>query len=226
MTYDRQAYGDLPHVMAIIAHPITSTQSVTRSLFEHALTVISERATVDVCDLYAEGFSPLLTPAERMAYEDPHSLSPDLIGYRDRLLRADAIIMAYPTWVGGPPAILKALFERLFKPGVTFTIDDHRRFQSLPTFHHIRSALIMNPHGGSFLSAQWMGAYGRKFGTRELRASIGPQLRVRYNGFYRIDRLTSTEMARYEARVAQSARFLMASLLASALLAPVKSSSL
>src|SRR5271163_4296172 len=45
-----------------------------------------------------------------------------IAGYADRLLAAEALVLIYPVWNEGFPAILKGFFDRVFIPGVSFTI--------------------------------------------------------------------------------------------------------
>lgn len=189
-----------PRLLAIVAHPLPASESFTRALFDQAILDLAPSCDIDLCPLYEEGFSPLLSVDERRAYEDPDFLAPSLMAYRERLLAAHGLLLAYPTWVGGPPAILKGLFERLFKPGVTFLLSGRTGFTTLPTFQNLREALVFNPYGGGRTGAAFMGHYSRKFATREMRISLGLQLKVRYEPFYHTDRLTPARRAAYEGR--------------------------
>jgi hypothetical protein len=45
-----------------------------------------------------------------------------IAAYADRLLAAEALVLVYPVWNEGFPAILKGLFYRVFIPGVSFKI--------------------------------------------------------------------------------------------------------
>ncbi|HEX7532238.1 MAG TPA: NAD(P)H-dependent oxidoreductase, partial [Methyloceanibacter sp.] len=42
--------------------------------------------------------------------------------FANRLLAAEALVLIYPVWNEGFPAILKGFFDRVFIPGVSFTI--------------------------------------------------------------------------------------------------------
>src|SRR6201999_3003352 len=79
---------------------------------------------VDDCDLYAEGFDPILTAAERRDYNTDH---PDLSAVADhvaRLQSAEAVVVCFPTWWYGMPAILKGYFDRVWATGVAFTLPE------------------------------------------------------------------------------------------------------
>jgi NAD(P)H dehydrogenase (quinone) len=67
--------------------------------------------TVEVCDLYAEGFVPTMSADERGRY---YGDSPNLQGIEDyisALQRAEALLLVYPTWWFGLPAMLKGGFD-------------------------------------------------------------------------------------------------------------------
>jgi NAD(P)H dehydrogenase (quinone) len=40
-------------------------------------------------------------------------------GYVDRVLAAQALVLVFPVWNFGFPAILKGFFDRVFLPGVS-----------------------------------------------------------------------------------------------------------
>ena len=79
---------------------------------------------MDDCDLYAEGFNPVMSREERLGYHDVPANRAPLQGYIDRLHRAEAIVFCFPTWCFGLPAMLKGWFDRLLMPGVAFDLSD------------------------------------------------------------------------------------------------------
>jgi NAD(P)H dehydrogenase (quinone) len=66
----------------------------------------------------------VLTEAERRGY---HEVGPNLEPVRDyveRLRAAEALVMVFPVWNFGYPAILKGFLDRVFLPGVSFRLED------------------------------------------------------------------------------------------------------
>jgi NAD(P)H dehydrogenase (quinone) len=110
-------------VLVLFAHPLSD--SFAASL--HRVVVAQLRRgghEVDDCDLYAEGFDPVLSAAERRAYNTP---SPDLSGVAEhvaRLRAADALVLCFPTWWYGMPAILKGYFDRVWANTVAFRLQE------------------------------------------------------------------------------------------------------
>jgi NAD(P)H dehydrogenase (quinone) len=78
---------------------------------------------IDDCDLYAEGFNAVMSEQERKQYHDVGLNRAPVSAYADRLLEAEALILVYPVWNEGFPAILKGFFDRVFIPGVSFTVE-------------------------------------------------------------------------------------------------------
>ena len=57
-----------------------------------------------------------------MQYQDINLNRGPIAAYADRLLAAEALILIYPVWNEGFRAILKGFFDRVFIPGVSFTV--------------------------------------------------------------------------------------------------------
>ena len=67
---------------------------------------------IDLLDLYAEGFDPVLSAQLRRDYHDPERNRRNNQAYVDRLMTADALVVQFPTWSFGPPAMLNLLVSR------------------------------------------------------------------------------------------------------------------
>ena len=110
-------------VLVVYAHPLSDSFAAgLRNTIVKQLRAAGH--DVDVCDLYAEGFDPVLTPAERRAYNTAH---PDLSAIEPhvaRLRAAEALVVCFPTWWYGMPAMLKGWFDRVWVTGVAFTLPE------------------------------------------------------------------------------------------------------
>jgi NAD(P)H dehydrogenase (quinone) len=76
---------------------------------------------VDDLDLYAERFEPVLTLTEREGYFEVGANLSSVERYVERLCAAEALVLCFPTWWYGMPAILKGWFDRVWLPGVAFS---------------------------------------------------------------------------------------------------------
>ncbi len=116
-------------VVVLVAHP-------RKGSFNHALTdrvvaALSRRGLrVNLHDLYAEGFDPVLRAEE--AYTSGQtaeevlaaSNDPLLAVHRQELSAASALVVVHPNWWGKPPAILAGWMDRVLVPGVAYRLDD------------------------------------------------------------------------------------------------------
>jgi len=111
-------------VVIIVAHPETNHErSHTRYGFEHARTILASTGVEhDVIDLYKDRFDPVMRrePTKRHLEQ--------LERYRSLIDAADRLLILYPVWWNGPPAILKGFFDCILTPGWAY----HYRTTSIP----------------------------------------------------------------------------------------------
>jgi len=121
-----QEWTQVQHLL-ILGHPDPNS-------FNHAVAARyvevaqSNYQTVEVRDLYAMGFDPLLKDIER-PQRRPGISSPDVRHEIDLIERSDVITFVYPLWFGTPPAIVKGYIDRVF--GAEFLLADLKREQRL-----------------------------------------------------------------------------------------------
>jgi len=111
----------MKRALVLFAHPCA--ESFSAALHKTTIEALSTSGwKVDDCDLNAEGFSPVLTEAERRGYHDEPSNIAPVADYVERLRNADALVLVFPVWNFGYPAILKGFLDRVFLPGVSFKL--------------------------------------------------------------------------------------------------------
>ncbi|MGZ8177445.1 NAD(P)H-dependent oxidoreductase [Williamsia sp. SKLECPSW1] len=119
----------------LYAHPVTPSFNAT--LRDAVIDRLTDRSwAIDLDDLHAIGWDPVLamrdiadapgnTLSERQrAATINGSLLDDVTDQQARLLRADLIIVQFPLWWYGMPAILKGWFDRVYTNGFAFGIRD------------------------------------------------------------------------------------------------------
>src|SRR5690606_35071691 len=104
---------------------------------------------------------------ERRGYHDLAANRRGLESYVDRLQRAEAMVLQFPTWCYGAPAMLKGFLDRLFMPGVAFDLGDPARVR--PLLGNIRVVAGVVTYGRPRLAAWYMGDPPRKLVTRYVR---------------------------------------------------------
>ncbi len=186
-------------VFVLYAHPVeTSFVSALHTRVVETLRLKGH--DVDDCDLYAEGFNPVLSRSERMGYHDlEHNRGP-VDSYVQRVLDAEAMVMVHPVWNFGYPAMLKGFFDRVFLPGVSFRMQDGK---VRPCLHNIRKLVTVTTYGGSRVRALLAGDPPRKVTSRVLRVTIKPGAPVSYLAHYDMNRSTPETRATFLARVTE-----------------------
>jgi putative NADPH-quinone reductase len=187
-------------VLYLYCHPVA--ESFHGALRAVALAGLARAGhEVDLCDLYGEGFNPVLDGSERRSYHDLAHNRRGLEGYIDRLQRAEALLVQFPTWCFGPPAMLKGYLDRLILPGVAFDLSDPARVR--PTLTNIKKLAGVVTYGRPRLAAWHMGDPPRKLITRYLRWFIAPGAPVGYHALYSLNVATDAQRRAFLERVEQ-----------------------
>ena len=72
--------------------------------------------TVEVADLYREGFDPVMSLRDLQQF-DGVPMPPDVLAEQARIENADALCLIYPTWWYGMPAMMKGWLDRVWSAG-------------------------------------------------------------------------------------------------------------
>ncbi len=108
-------------VLVLFAHPVET--SFAAALHTKVVEVLRAKGhEVDDCDLNAEGFDPVMSRQDRIDYHNLAVNRRNVAPYVDRLLAAEALVFSFPVWNMGFPAILKGFVDKVFLPGVSFTL--------------------------------------------------------------------------------------------------------
>jgi NAD(P)H dehydrogenase (quinone) len=152
------------NILVVYAHH--EPGSFTSAMKNLAVEVLSrQRHTVNVSDLYGEGFNPVAqkwdfvtTTGGHFNYmlEQKHAanldlaFSPDILGEIQKIKAADIILFATPLWWSGVPAILKGWFDRVLAMGVAW---DTNKFYEKGLLRGKQAMLIISAgHPASYYS--------------------------------------------------------------------------
>jgi NAD(P)H dehydrogenase (quinone) len=187
-------------VLMLVAHPCAD--SFTHACADAAQTGLTRGGhAVDRVDLYAERFRTALSREERLAYEtDDPILDPQVADHAERLKQADALLVVYPTWWSGLPAILKGWFERVMVPGVGFHFDPATN-NVKPGLSHLRRIMGISIYGSPRLHAYFVNDNGRRILTRALRMSCGWRTRPKWLAMYSMDTSTDAERSAFLTKI-------------------------
>ena len=115
-------------------------------------------------DLYADDFEPAMSADERQTHKDA-GIDPALERYADDLRWAQALVLVYPTWWSGQPAMLKGWIDRVWVAGVAWELPSGKDVIR-PLLTNVRRIVVVTSHGSSKLINALEGEAGKRTMTR------------------------------------------------------------
>jgi NAD(P)H dehydrogenase (quinone) len=186
----------MTRALVVFAHPCP--ESFSASLHRVVVDKLTARGwDVDDCDLNAEGFNPVLSEAERRGYHDVGPNLAPVAEYVERLRAAQALVLVFPVWNFGYPAILKGFFDRVFLPGVSFRLEDGK---VKPNLTHIRKLAAVTTYGGTRMRAILAGDPPRHVVKRAVWHVTRPDT-MKYLALYDMNRASDSARAAFLGRV-------------------------
>jgi putative NADPH-quinone reductase len=189
--------------LVVVAHPLSDSlcYSMARSAIE---TLTAGGHDVQIEDLYQSGFAPALTPNERQSYYSPVFDSAAVQSQVARLLSAEALVLVFPTWWFGFPAILKGWFDRVWAPGVAY---DHATDLGpiKPRLHNLKRTLAVTSLGSPWwVDRLLLRQPVKRVLKTALLGTCAPSCRFEMLSLYKAERLTPPQVqlfASFENRV-------------------------
>ncbi|MBP9054321.1 MAG: NAD(P)H-dependent oxidoreductase [Ilumatobacteraceae bacterium] len=189
-------------VHLVYCHP--SETSFTAAVRDRALAGLHAAGhDVRVSDLYADGFVPELSAWERTNHLAPPETKPDIAEYAANLRWCEALVLVYPTWWAGQPAMLKGWIDRVWVAGVAYELPEGAN-RIRPRLHNIRRIVAITTHGSTKFVNALEGEGGKRIVTRSLRVLCSKRARTTWIALYNIDRSTDARRAAHLARVEQA----------------------
>jgi putative NADPH-quinone reductase len=155
---------------------------------------------VDVVDLVAERFPPVMSSADRRAYfTDEPLVCPQAAASADLIRGADALVLVYPTTMSTVTPGIKGWIERTFVPGVAFTIGD--RTGAKRGMSNIRRLVGVATYDDSRWDVVRHGDNGRRLIQRNVRLCGGLRTRSSWLAMYDVANATDADRTSFLARV-------------------------
>ena len=191
-------------VLVVYAHPVEN--SFQAALHRRVVTTLIDAGhDVDDCDLYAEGFQPVLSRQERRVYHDADANRGFARSDIERLLGCQGLVLVFPAWWFGMPAILKGYFDRVWLPGVAFALAGGR---ARPLLHEIGRFAVVTTYGSPWWLIKLMGDPSRRVLMRGIRRLLSPSVRTLWLAKYNMDFADQTSCNRFLTKVEQRMRSL------------------
>jgi NAD(P)H dehydrogenase (quinone) len=188
-------------VLILYANPVASSFGAT--LHQQVIRALRSRGhEIDDCDLYAERFDPVMSENERIQYHDITLNRASIAVYADRLLAAEALVLVYPVWNEGFPAILKGFFDRVFIPGVSFTVGPDGAL--VTNLQKLRKIAAVCTYGATRTISFLLGDPPKRVVKRLVRWMPGHRVRCDYLAYYDMDHSSEGARAAFLKRVKRS----------------------
>lgn len=182
------------HVLVVYCHP--RPESYCATLREAAVEGLAAAGhTVEIMDLYAEGFDPVMSAGQRSAYFDETGNQSGLERHIGAVRRAEGLVLVYPTWWLGMPASLKGWFDRVWLPGVAFRLGGRKVLEPLLT--GIRRIGVVTTYGSPGWLLWWSGWPDRRVVRKGFRPLCARNCRVDWIVMTDMDRASPMLLARF-----------------------------
>lgn len=140
---------------------------------------------VDDLDLYAEAFDPVLSPEQMRVYVDTEKNTREVEPHVARLRAAEALVLVFPVWFDGMPAIMQGYFQKVFVPGVATVIDERGLFH--PNLQNLRRLAAVCAYGESRTDVMRKLDPPRRFVRDNIGVLIDPAGRLDYHALYNMN---------------------------------------
>jgi NAD(P)H dehydrogenase (quinone) len=125
-------------IQLIIDHP--DPNSFNHSILKaFADGIDKNKHQIDIIDLNADQFNPIMSKEEIRGYGKGEAIDPIVKDYQNRLKTADYLALFFPIWWIVMPACMKGWMDKVLLPGFAFTKGNNPE----PLLTNIRSAAIL-----------------------------------------------------------------------------------
>lgn len=187
-------------VLVVLAHP--GETSLSRLFAEDVVkSAQSSGRSVKLLDLYDEAFNTALTRIERAGHYTEKPVLDAISGETAELVAAKTLILVFPTWWFGMPAILKGWIDRVFAPSVAF--DHATDFGPIkPRLTNLENVLVITTLGSPWW-VDWL--IMRRPVRRILKTAVfglcAPQAKFKILSFYAAEKPGIQRIEKFRTRL-------------------------
>ncbi|QND53988.1 NAD(P)H-dependent oxidoreductase [Phyllobacterium sp. 628] len=189
--------------LVVSAHPLKD------SLCGHLTALVTEQIaaspnTLQFFDLYQRDFDPRLSPEERQSYYASEYAGSAVGEDAVALQAADVLILIFPTWWFGLPAILKGWIDRVFVPGTAY---DHAPDfgRMLPRLNNMKNCIVVTTLGSPWwIDRLVMLRPVRRILKTAVIGTCAPKARFTMLSLYNCESLSPVRLAVFEQRIGQA----------------------
>jgi NAD(P)H dehydrogenase (quinone) len=187
----------------LVVHCHPDPQSFSHALYSDVVETLAASGHELRCiDLYAEGFDPVLSQAERRVYlSNPKTIEASVQTHVDALRWCEHLVFVFPIWFYGPPAMLKGWLERVWLPGVAFLPPPKKGAAAVPGLQHISELTVVTHGGAPWWWLKLMGDPAQKLFMRGLRALMNKRCKRQWLQLHNMNNVTQVDCDGFRAKV-------------------------
>ncbi|MFC5740007.1 NAD(P)H-dependent oxidoreductase [Dyella tabacisoli] len=189
--------------LLVMAHPLPD--SLAASLASHVHDSLKASGhEVEIEDLYKNAFAPALSASERSSYYTAAYAGAGVAAEIERLRDAEAIVLVFPTWWFGFPAMLKGWFDRVWAPGIAY---DHAQDLGAitPRLTGLRRVLVVTTLGSPSWVDRWiMRRPVRRILKTAILGTCAAQCKMQMLSLYQSERVTPKRVARFRQSITRA----------------------
>jgi putative NADPH-quinone reductase len=195
-------------LLVVFCHP--DPESYGAALFRTACQALRDGGhELRVIDLYAEGFDPVFSLAEKQSYlSDTAQNIAGVAAHVEALRWAEGWVAIYPTWFYGLPAMLKGWLDRVWLPGVTFQVASSKKRTIRGELQNIRRFVGITTSGSPWWWLRVIGDPGRSLLMKGLRPLYARGCRMTWLQLHDMNHVTAAEREAFLAKVDRTLRTL------------------
>ncbi len=186
--------------LIVSAHPLAN--SLCGLITDHTAKYLRASGhTVTIEDLYRDSFQPSLTESERESYYSDKFEYHAIEHQVENLCHAEAIVLVFPTWWFGFPAILKGWFDRVWGPGIAY--DHTENFGPIkPRLLNLKYMLAVTTYGAPW----WVDTFIMRKPTKRilktaLLSTCAPKCKFEMLSAYKCEDLKQQDVKQLKARI-------------------------
>ncbi|MFT3738682.1 MAG: NAD(P)H-dependent oxidoreductase [Breznakibacter sp.] len=98
---------------------------------------------VDVINLDKDKFNPVMTSEDLQAFRNKNPIDPKVIEYKNKLEKADHIVLIFPIWWELMPALMKGFIDKVIFPGVAYDYINGSNTKMKPLLANIKGVTVI-----------------------------------------------------------------------------------
>ena len=179
--------------LVVFCHP--SKTSFSAALYTRTRDTLQNSGhEVRSIELYQDKFDPVLSLDEWNTYLDYTDKNLSAVkDHVDKLIWAEGMVFVFPTWMYGPPALLKGWLERVWLPGVAFEIPTGKQKVAQGKLRNIKRFCVITTSGSPRWWLWLIGNPGKKMLFKGYKVLFNKYCKLKWLQLYNMNHATKRD---------------------------------